>query len=268
MLLNQKHICWNITTRCNASCSFCHRMNNVYELPYSLNNAILDKLISCGVRRITWTGGEALLYSEIEFLIKKSKENGIINHLITNGKAFTTEMISKLAPKLDIVTLSLDSCNSETNEKMGRGKNQYEDVSLIVSYLRQHYPHLKIKINTVASKMNIDNLLEITEFILHNDIDRWKIFRFMDLRGEAIIQKDKFWITFQEFEDLKSKISQILIPKNYSEYYFVDINDFEDDYILIRADGAVVVTRNKKDLILGNLIFDDMIDLLSRNNIC
>lgn len=268
MLLNQKHICWNITTRCNATCSFCHRMSNVYELPYSLNNAILDKLINCGVRRITWTGGEALLYAELKSLIKKAKENGIINHLITNGRAFTTEMIDRLVPMLDIVTLSLDSCDSETNEKMGRGKSQYEEVSLIVSYLRQHYPHLQIKLNTVACKMNIDNLTEISEFIMRNSINRWKIFRFMDLRGDAIINKDDFWITSEEFEDLKSRINRILIPNNYNGHAFVDINDFEEDYILIRADGAVVVTRDKKDLVLGNLIFDDMIDILSRNNIC
>lgn len=268
MLLNQKHICWNITTKCNATCSFCHRMDNVYELPYSLNNAILDKLISCGVRRITWTGGEALLYHELDSLIKKSKENGIINHLITNGKAFTTERMDKLAPMLDIVTLSLDSCDGETNEKMGRGKKQYQEISSIVSYLRQHYPHLKIKLNTVACKMNIGNLAEISDFIMHNSIDRWKIFRFMDLRGDAIVHKDDFWITSQEFEDLKSQINKILISNNYHGHAFVDINDFEEDYILIRADGAIVVTRNKKDLVLGNLIFDDMIDVLSRNNIC
>ena len=177
-------------------------------------------------------------------------------------------MIDRLVPMLDIVTLSLDSCDSETNEKMGRGKSQYEEVSLIVSYLRQHYPHLQIKLNTVACKMNIDNLTEISEFIMRNSINRWKIFRFMDLRGDAIINKDDFWITSEEFEDLKSRINRILIPNNYNGHAFVDINDFEEDYILIRADGAVVVTRDKKDLVLGNLIFDDMIDILSRNNIC
>ena len=91
MLINQKHICWNITTRCNANCPFCNRMNNVYDLPYHHNNEILDKLIKCCVRKITWTGGEALLYNDLEFLVKKAKVNAIVNHLITNGKAFTKE---------------------------------------------------------------------------------------------------------------------------------------------------------------------------------
>lgn len=268
MLLNQKHICWNITTRCNATCSFCHRMNNVHELSYKLNNAILDKLIECGVRRVTWTGGEALLYADLESLIKKAKQNGIINHLITNGRAFTPEMIDRLAPFLDIVTLSLDSCDSETNELMGRGKSQYEDVSSIVCYLKYHYPCLQIKLNTVVCKLNLDNVTKISEFVMCNGIDRWKLFRFMDLRGDAIINKDNFWITSEEFKEVKSKVNGILIPNNYTGHAFVDIDDFEKDYILIRADGAVVVTRDKKDLVLGNLIFDDMIDVLSRNNIC
>ena len=268
MLLNQKHICWNITTRCNANCLFCHRMNNVQESPYSSNRIILNKLINCGVKRITWTGGEALLYAGLDDLIKESKDNGITNHLITNGRLLTTEKIDRLAPMLDIVTLSLDSCDSMTNAKMGRGSNQYKDVSFIVSYLRHYYPQLQIKINTVACKMNIDNVTEVSGFVLHYAIDRWKIFRFMDLRGNSIINRDDFWITSQEFENLKMQINTILNSNNYYSQAYVDINDFEKDYILIRADGAIVVTRNKNDMILGNLIFDDMVDVLSRNNIC
>ena len=267
MLINQKHICWNITTRCNATCPFCHRMNNVYDLPCNLNNEILNKLIKCGVRRITWTGGEALLYKDLETLVKKAKSNGIINHLITNGRAFTKEKIDSLAPVLDIVTLSLDSCDNETNHLMGRGYEQYDNISKIVAYLKEKYPHLKIKINTVACKLNIEKLMEISSFILDNGIDRWKIFRFMDLRGDAVSNKDKFWISSEEFEELKKKVNEILISKDYYEHSFIDIDDFEEDYILIRADGAVVVTRNKEDKILGNLLFDDMIDILIRSNI-
>ncbi len=267
MLINQKHICWNITTRCNATCAFCHRMNNVYDLPYRLNNEILDKLIGCGIRRITWTGGEALLYKDLEILMKKAKQNGIINHLITNGQAFNQEKIESLAPVLDIVTLSLDSCDNEINYLMGRGYEQYNNISKIVAYLKEKYPYLKIKINTVACKLNIDKFTEISNFILNSGIDRWKIFRFMDLRGDAISNKNKFWISTEEFEKLKKNINEVLISNNYHEHSFIDIEDFEKDYILIRADGAVVVTRNKEDRVLGNLLFDDMIDVLIRSNI-
>lgn len=267
MLINQKHICWNITTRCNATCAFCHRMNNVYDLPYRLNNEILDKLIDCGIRRITWTGGEALLYKDLEILIKKAKQNGIINHLITNGQAFNQERIESLASVLDIVTLSLDSCDNEINYLMGRGYEQYNNISKIVAYLKEKYPYLKIKINTVACKLNIDKFTEISNFILNSGIDRWKIFRFMDLRGEAISNKNKFWISTEEFEKLKENINEVLISNNYHEHSFIDIEDFEKDYILIRADGAVVVTRNKEDRVLGNLLFDDMIDIIIRSNI-
>lgn len=267
MSIKQKHICWNITTRCNATCPFCHRMNHVGDLPYKLTNEILHKLIECGVRKISWTGGEALLYENLDSLVKKAKANGIINHLITNGKAFTKERIDSLAPMLDIVTLSLDSCDNETNELMGRGYEQYKEVAKIVTYIKEKYPHLKIKINTVACKINKKNLIDISEFILKHKIDRWKIFRFMDLRGDAITNKDKYWISLEEFVEIQQRVNEKLISNGYHGHAFIDIDDFEEDYILIRADGAVVVTRNKEDKILGNLLFDDMIEILIRSNV-
>lgn len=58
-----------------------------------------------------------------------------------------------------------------------------------------------------------------------------------------------------------SKCKQILPDK----IVFVDGNDLEDDYILIRADGAVIVTRDKNDRVLGNLLFDNITNIISSN---
>lgn len=103
---------------------------------------------------ITWNVGEALLYEDLESLLKKAKSNGIKNHLIINGRALTKEKIDSIARVLDIVTLCLDSCDNKNNELMGRGYGQYDNIKEIVTYFKTNYPNLKVKINTVC-KLNI-----------------------------------------------------------------------------------------------------------------
>ena len=84
------HICWNVTNRCNSDCLFCFRDKNQIdsELAIEDNMRILKNIIDSGRRRITWSGGEALLYNGIDRLIRYASEHGIVNTLITNGKTF------------------------------------------------------------------------------------------------------------------------------------------------------------------------------------
>lgn len=261
MINPQNHVCWNITPRCNAHCTFCHRMNNIHELSLIQNNLVLERLIAAGIDRITWTGGEALLYNNLEILMKKAKKYGITNQLITNGKAFDKIRIDQLAPLLTTVTLSLDSCTDDINARMGRGKNQYERVTAILDYFHENYPNVKIKINSVACRMNMDTFDELAGFVETHDIDRWKIFRFMDLRGDAVANKKLYWITEDQFSQVKKNIID-KVHKNGLVYSFVDIDTIESDYLLVRADGEVVITHDKVDIELGNLLKSELHTLL------
>lgn len=182
MLLKQKHFCWNITPRCNANCGFCHRMNNISELPLEANRKILNDLISSGVRKITWTGGEALLYQGIDELIKISHDNGVRNHLITNGKELTKERLEKLLESLNFITLSLDACLDKLNFQIGRFENQFELVNKILDNLNVLEYSGNIKINTLACSYNLYHIPEMLDFIEKNRIEKWKIFKFVDLR--------------------------------------------------------------------------------------
>lgn len=112
--MQKKEVCWNITTKCNQNCKYCHRFLGINDLCYEENERILDNLIKDGITDITWTGGEALLYPNLISLLKKAKENGINNKLITNGMLLAqNDEIKEICNYLDSLTLSIDSTDNE-----------------------------------------------------------------------------------------------------------------------------------------------------------
>lgn len=250
--MQKKEICWNITTRCNQGCRYCHRFLNINDLTFKENEKILGNLIEDGVTDITWTGGEALIYENIEKLIKIAHQNGIRNKLITNGKILANSNM-EIINYLDSLTLSLDSTNNEINKELGRGKEHFKNVKDILDYIKENNSDIKLRINTVANKLNIDNMSEFILFLNEYNIYAWRIFRFMPLRETAVKNKNKFEISNDQFQSIKEKCNK---ECNITNIEYREEDDMESKYVLLVANGDIVITENGKDVIKGNALFD------------
>lgn len=169
---------------------------------YEENERILDNLIKDGITDITWTGGEALLYPNLISLLKKAKENGINNKLITNGMLLAqNDEIKEICNYLDSLTLSIDSTDNEINAELGRGINHYNNIKTILEYVKDK--ELKLNINTVVSKKNINQLDDLGNFLNKYKINSWRVFQFMPLRETAEKNREQFEISDAEFESKK-----------------------------------------------------------------
>lgn len=250
--MQKKEICWNITTRCNQGCRYCHRFLNINDLTFKENEKILGNLIEDGVTDITWTGGEALIYENIEKLIKIAHQNGIRNKLITNGKILANSNM-EIINYLDSLTLSLDSTNNEINKELGRGKEHFKNVKDILDYIKENNSDIKLRINTVANKLNIDNMSEFILFLNEYNIYAWRIFRFMPLRETAVKNKNEFEISNDQFQSIKEKCNK---ECNITNIEYREEDDMEKKYVLLVANGDIVITENGKDVIKGNALFD------------
>ena len=256
--MQKKRVCWNITTKCNQNCKYCHRFLGINDLTYEENKEILNNLIKDGVNNITWTGGEALLYPNLKELLKISQENGIKNKLITNGMVLAqNENMREILDYLDSLTLSLDTINDDTNEELGRGKNHFEEVKTILDYVKGK--SLKVNINTVVSKKNINEMEQLGEFLNNYNISKWKFFKFMPLRETAEKNKDEFAITDAEFEKTKNVFRNF---GNIGEKDFRQEKDMEDKYTLLIANGDIIKTEHGVDVKKGNALYQNPVEFM------
>ena len=251
----EKEICWNITTRCNQNCKYCHRFLNILDLSYDENINILNNIAKSGVTNINWTGGEALLLNGIDNLLKTSYDKGIKNKIITNGKLLTSERIDKIYKYLDSITLSIDSINDDINGSLGRGENHFKKIKEILDYIKKKEYAVKVRINSVVCKNNINSFCDLTNFLNNYDIYSWRIFKFMPLREKAVINKESLDISSSDYDDVVKYIKSNSNIKN------IDTRveeDMEKKYVLILANGDIVITNKGNDKKIGNALNDSL----------
>lgn len=251
-----KSVCWDITSKCNDSCAFCYRNKCTSDLRVDDNMTILKKLIDADIEKISFVGGEPLLYEQICKLIeygKKYSNNKVLFSITTNGILFTDceddnivikeNFLSRILQHIDWITFSLDAPNSETQIMMGRNDRHFERISALIKFIGDRYPKKKIKINTVVTKINYTYMNEMYRLLLNYGISRWKLFRFLPSRGDALKNKDKYYITENEFNDVVNS----LISRSDNKQIRITINDysqFDNSYVTISSSGELVVYQN------------------------
>ncbi|MBI4456521.1 MAG: radical SAM protein [Acidobacteria bacterium] len=97
--------------QCNLSCSYCNEYDN-YSDPVPLNNMLrrMDRLAELGVMAVTISGGEPLMHPDLEKIIVRIREHGMIAALITNGYLLTAGRIRALNEAgLEYLQISIDN---------------------------------------------------------------------------------------------------------------------------------------------------------------
>ena len=225
-------------------------MQRLADLSLKQNLQILDNLAICGIKKLTWGGGEPMLYPHITQLIKTAYSLGIKNTVVSNGLLLTDNRIDAIANMLDTLTLSLDSTNSTTNATIGRGARHFNNVASIIARIKeQRYP-INLKINTVACSYNLKDFDSLIRFV-DNNADFWRIFKMMPVRERAIANYAKFQISKECFDNLRNKA--IEQTKN-CQLSFRESSDMEEKYLLLTANGDIFCTERGVDVKKGNAL--------------
>jgi len=114
-----------LTNKCNMSCVHCYAVSGS-PLPNEMTTNVvfdlIDEFVDLGGCRLFLTGGETLMYKNLDAVICYAKSRHLFVYLSTNGFAITEERVDQLV-KLGVgsVNVSIDGDNDETHDRF-RGK--------------------------------------------------------------------------------------------------------------------------------------------------
>jgi MoaA/NifB/PqqE/SkfB family radical SAM enzyme len=97
--------------RCNLACTYCNEFDK-HSPPVPTDEMFrrLDKLAELGTSIITFSGGEPMLHPDLDRLIARTRRNGAVVTIITNGYLLTPRRIEQLNDSgLDYLQISIDN---------------------------------------------------------------------------------------------------------------------------------------------------------------
>lgn len=195
----------HVLEACNFRCRQCFsKFGTKKLLPVEGWKKIIDNCIAgANVAEFNIAGGEPMLYPGLVELVQYIRDKGVKVSLITNGALMDEEWVKKYAGMFDTIGFSVDSINDETNRKIGRCDRNEKTIPAgriveLCELIRKYAPGCRIKINTVVSALNKDEVM--SDFIDEVAADRWKILRMKPFQYGSFSNID-IQVSDEEFEE-------------------------------------------------------------------
>ncbi|XP_052248563.1 radical S-adenosyl methionine domain-containing protein 2-like [Dreissena polymorpha] len=217
---------YHFTRKCNYKCGFCfHTAKTSFVLPLDDAKRGLELLKNAGMKKINFSGGEPFIVKKGAFvgeLVKFCKQTlGVESvSIVSNGSLVSERWFEQYGEFLDILAVSCDSFDADTNEKIGRQQGQKSHLISLRSVRRLCADYkVAFKLNTVVNTHNKDE--NMVEEIMQLNPCRWKVFQCLLIDGEntgpdALRRAESFVITNAEFDEFlrRHKDVECLVPES------------------------------------------------------
>ncbi|MBZ4649276.1 radical SAM protein [Thermosipho sp. (in: thermotogales)] len=199
-----------LTDHCVNKCNMCShwKTQDKSELDFEVIKKIWQESNDYGVESICLTGGDPVLYSRFEDLLKLKRSFKL--GIITSGnfkKGFDYSLISDL----DFIRFSLDSLDSEKYHVI-RGRNNLDEI------LNNLYSTLKynenVGINFTIQKLNISEVVDIIELVVKNKLKRLILYPVHHAEGLELTHHDKLLLANLLNFMIDTRRVNLLIPEN------------------------------------------------------
>lgn len=254
----------HVTDRCNLNCigcySFSENRNNTEDLPYSAITDILKKLKHAGVESLIISGGEPLIREDIKDICQFAKQIGILElKLISNG-TMEFKKYERIAPYIDEIAISVDGYDEYTHfiREKGIMPKVLETLKKCKKIVRTHF------IVTLHKK----NLNKTNEYnILSQELGIPFNYSVLTVEPNNKDFKD-FILKESDFEELTEGIENVEIQEDSFTMGCKLSCGAGKDMLSIASDGTVYPCHmlHHKELRLGNLIYDDITEMLNSKN--
>lgn len=216
------HASIKITENCNSRCVTCNVWKNRHHDELTMNEFedILFQLKNVGIKWVHFTGGEALLRTDIDELIEKAKKLKLEVSLQTNGILLQEKAEMLVVNEIDRIIVSLDGIE-KTNDEIRGVRGDYDKVIKGISALRYYGKKksydLDISISTTLTSRNIYEIPQLIELCKKLNI-RWSFnlldsnpyfFSDVDVSKLIITDKDLIDRTFDYLFKIKKESPKV-----------------------------------------------------------
>jgi len=220
---------YDITERCNARCRICNLWQKnaaLKEKELTINEIreVVEDFRKLGGMIVSIGGGEPLIREDIFDIIAMINSCGLSAHMDTNALLLNKSRVHNLKKAgLKALSVSLDSHDPKVHNEI-RGLNGFNSVINGITLIKEIAPEIKIIINCVLNKKNINNLIEMYDLSLRLKVSGLKfppIHRMAkqnDLNLEEI--KDLFFDD-KDIDTIKMRMDEII---DYDRKYKILLN--------------------------------------------
>lgn len=171
-----------VTNKCNLNCPMClnAKYRNKNKSDKDINIKTIKKILPELIRykpMVCITGGEPLLNQDVIKIISLLSKNRILTTMTTNGFLLEKYAQSIADSGLEFLTISLDHFDEKKHDKNRGVKQTYSKLISGLKKLNTVYSKTpsNIKINTVISKNNFNELSKMYDFIETLGVDEWSV---------------------------------------------------------------------------------------------
>ncbi|NET90814.1 MAG: radical SAM protein [Kamptonema sp. SIO1D9] len=253
-----KTIQWRINCDCDEICTFCIGADELHEVKPDESMAVFDKLIDGGASEIIITGGEPLLSTRLDRMLRHLHERSVKVVLYTNCKFwdFHDETIRTC---VDTVCVPIEGASEFVHDGV-RGKNNLRKIlSILDRYARDASNRLfTVRVGTAVGRHNLNELEAIAYMLSHYQIESWtlhKHVRYTDRVVRNYFKKHRANISLAEFETTCRKLineSEFDLPIQLSTEIQRDSN-----FLMLNQDLALAVpVRDENGRLVDRVLAD------------
>jgi PqqA peptide cyclase len=258
-----------LTYACPLRCAYCSNPVNIQQRSEPLGIADWRRVIreaeALGVMQVHFTGGEPLLYAELEQLVAEARAAELYVNLISSGLPLSRERLAGLQRAgLEHLQLSLQAASAATSRRVC-GVDALTRKRRVAAWAREL--QLSLTINIVLHRQNISELPELLALAESLSPERIELANAQYL-GWALRNRSHLLPSRGEIERARALASAakqrlagridvlFVLPDYYADRPRACMSGWAERYLVVTPDGLLLPCHAARDL--PGLVFDDV----------
>ncbi|MDB1122248.1 radical SAM protein [Vibrio algarum] len=243
-----------LTSKCNLKCPFCYGPSTeIADIEVESHKKILKGIKDSGVKKVIFAGGEPTLYRHFDEIINYACLVGLDVSIQTNA-SYPSRLI-RLTDNFEWIAIPIDGVEDETQLYHRTSKKHFKrSIELIKKLNLSGFNN--IKVGTVLTKRNIDEIPKIYEALSKFDIGIWKLYMLRP-RGNAVNILDDVSI---DYNYVKAVIDTIKTEHNNKFEIYLSNYTGNDNYLIVDPDSQMISVSSSGEKKHGFLMDEGCFD--------